>query len=192
MRIYDIRASIYARLKALPWRRYLTAMWILSSELQSMYADELNSLYPDWLRDDELSLASSTMDAVGEVAKGNDTQHVVDKATKLAHEWRQLVDWARDDVKVSFGLVGAWRTFESLAQEIGGLTVHYDAAEWVGGAGMERWRARPPRITTFEEEVDDASPMAQTLALFERIVIRVAEAPDSNLDPVQLRSKILN
>jgi hypothetical protein len=166
-------------------------MWILSSELQSMYADELNSLYPDWLRDDELWLASSTMDTVREVANGNDTQQVVDKATKLAHKWRQLVDRARDDVKVSFGLVGAWRTFESLAQEIGGLAVHYDAAEWVGGAGMERWRARPPRITTFEEEVDDASPMARTLALFERIVTQVAEAQDADLDPVHLRGHIL-
>jgi hypothetical protein len=61
-----------------------------------------------------------------------------------------------------------------LAGEIAGSAQPYDAAEWVDLAATDRWRERlsGPLWDDPDEEVGDASPMAQTLAFLERAVAR--------------------
>jgi len=186
MRVRDAETSIYHGLLELPWPRYLSAMWIVCGELQS--------LYWGWLNDGDKELVAETMDVVRQVVIAGKSPEATRDAKKLARAWGRLSQSSRAD-EASAGLENAWMTFEALAQEISGICGQYDGANWVTNAATERWRVYPPDfegpiVEDPNEETDDAGPMAQTLALFERIVTKVAEAQGPDLDPASLRAQI--
>jgi hypothetical protein len=147
---------------------------------------------------------ASTLDLVGDVVitrrtreQVNETRDLVSRATELENAWMRLFDVHEDEA--STGLVYAWATFKALAQEIAGTAGddrHDDAVEFVTGAVTERRQALEPDqtgpiwINNPDETADDASPMAQTLNLFERVVTVVARTPENECDPVKLRAQI--
>ena len=68
------------------------------------------------------------------------------------------------------------------------------ATEWVTNAATERWRTwdRPgPTVVEPDEEADASSPMAQTLALFGRVVCAVSSNQSAGWDPEEIRARIL-
>jgi hypothetical protein len=186
MRVYDAKYSIYSRLAVLPWRpSYLAAMWILCGELQSLYAA--------WIVDDEVPLMALTMDLVREVVIAGESPWAAGRASELAAAWERVIEERRDGAPG--GLVNALETFEALAQEIAGLSGRHDAANWVANAAEMRWRDWDddpgPILLNPDEQVDDSSPMAQTLARFGRVVSEVAARRGADWDPVPIRAQIL-
>lgn len=83
--------------------------------------------------------------------------------------------------------------FEALAQEIARLSGHYDAGNWAPNAAADRWDDwdRPgPILVDPNEEADDSSPKAQTLASFARVVSTVTALTGPDWDPVRIRAQI--
>jgi len=185
MRVWDAKKSIYNGLRALPRRQYLCAMWILG--------DELRSLYSDRTADSEQSLMSGTLDAVREVAiTGGATAEAAGRAAELAGRWKRLIGERENEVLP--GQWNAWVTFESLAAEVAGTAGQYEATERLTLAATERWREPYPgraRRIDPDEEIDDASPMARTLARFRRVVEGISKMPQWSWDPVRVREQIL-
>ena len=185
MRVWDAENSIYGGLRRLPWRRYLSAMWILGAELRSLFEDRL--------ADSERSLIASTLDAVRETALfGGPTTDVGSRAAALTARWKELIAEREDDVLP--GQWNAWVTFESLAAELAGTARRYEATERLTLAATDPWRepySGKARRVDPNEEVADHSPMARTLSVFEHIVNGVAQAPEQELDPAELRIRIL-
>jgi hypothetical protein len=185
MRVWDAENSIYGGLRRLPWRRYLSAMWILGAELRSLFEDRL--------ADSERSLIASTLDAVRETALfGGPTTDVGGRAAELTARWKELIAERENDVLP--GQWNAWVTFESLAAELAGTAPRYEATERLTLAATDRWRepyAGKARRVDPNEEVADHSPMARTLSVFEHIVNGVAQAPEQELDPAELRIRVL-
>jgi hypothetical protein len=182
MRVWDAENAIYDSLHALPRRQYLCAMWILATELQLLFEDRLT--------DPEQSLIAATLDAVRESVITDDT--IRDRAEDLASEWRTLIADRGDQVLP--GQWNAWITFEDLAAELAGRTETYQATERLTLAVTERWREPYPgkaRRIDPNEEIDNGSPMAQTLRKFDRIVTEVARAQPQDWDPARLRERIL-
>lgn len=185
MRVKDAKYSIYFGLKRLPWHpAYLAAMWIL--------AGELRSLYSDWIGTDEVPLLETTMDLVREVVIAGESWSAVDQAEELADAWGTVL--ARyERSSASGGLLNVKATFEALAQEIARLSGHYDAGNWVTSAAADRWDDwdRPgPILVDPNEEADDSSPKAQTLASFVRVVRTVTTWTEPDWDPVRIRARI--
>jgi hypothetical protein len=184
MRVYDASDAIYSGLAALPWRpSYLAAMWILCEELQSLYAA--------WISDDEVPLMASTMDLVREVVIAGESPQAARRASELAAAWEPVIE-ARE-AETPAGLLNVLATFEALAQEIAGLSGRYDAANWAANAAEQRWQnwGDPGSIYLDpDQQVDDSSPMAQTLVLFARVVSEVAALPGPEWDPVRIRARI--
>ena len=177
---------IYEGLWSLPWRVYLVAMWILCGELRTLYAP--------WTHEDEVPLLASTMDLVRDVVVCGETDRTARRGRELARAWRQVLQ-AREAEAVSGGLLNAWATFEGLAEEIGGLAGRYSGSHWVMNAATERWRDwdRPgPMVVNWEqaEEVDDSSPMGQTLALFGQVVSGVSGTVSPEWEPARIRAAI--
>jgi hypothetical protein len=186
MRVKDVKHSAYFRLKALPWHTsYLAAMWILCGELQTLYADSIDA--------DEIPLMTSTMDLVREVITLGESLQAGPRAAELTETWGEVIA-ARDDQEGSDpGLLNALATFEALAQEIVGLSGKHDAANWAMNAAEGRWRDwdQPgPILVDRDEEVDDSSPMAQTLELFGRVASEVTAMQGPDWDPVRIRTQI--
>jgi hypothetical protein len=185
----DAEWSIYQGLRSLPRRPYLVAMWILGGELRTLYAP--------WNHDEQLlGLMASTMDLVREAAISGESPELARRALALARAWGRALKPARAVRGLSGGLVNAWATFEALAQEIGGLSGHYDGANWVVQAATERWRdhSEPGPIfvnAELAEEVDESSPVGQTLARFERILSGVSGHVSPEWDPARIRAAIL-
>lgn len=184
MRVYDAADSIFSGLAALPWRpSYLAAMWILCEELQSLYAA--------WIEDDQVPLMASTMDLVREVVIAGESPQATARASELAAAWEPVIE-ARED-ETPGGLLNVLATFEALAQEIANLSGRYDAANWAANAAEQRWRDWDDPGSIYldpDEQADDCSPMAQTLALFDRVVSEVAALQGPEWDPVPIRTRI--
>ncbi len=185
----DAEWSFYQGLRSLPRRPYLVAMWILCGELRTLYAP--------WNRDEKvLTLMASTMDLIREAAISGESPDLARRALALARAWAPVLKAADGDRETSGGLMNAWMTFELLAHEIGGLTRRYAGAEWVTQAATERWRdlSEPgPILVSVElaEEVDESSPIGQTLARFERILSGVSGHVSPEWDPARIRAAIL-
>lgn len=187
MRVDEAGRSIRLGLVALSWRpSYLAAMWILCGELQSLYAA--------WIEDDEVLLMASTMDLVREVVIAGESPQAAGRAWELSAAWEPVMD-AREP-EAPGGLLNVLEIFRSLALEIaepsGG---RYDSANWVLNAVEDRWREwddQGPVYLDPDEQADDASPMAQTLARFGRVISGVAAWPGPDWDPVRIRAHILD
>jgi hypothetical protein len=186
----DAKWSVYQGLRSLPRRPYLVAMWILGGELHTLYAP--------WTRDEQvLELMASTMDLVREAAISGESADLARRGLVLGRAWRPVLGAAhRLGSGISGGLVNAWMTFEGLAQEIGGLSHRYAGAQWVTQAATERWRdlSEPgPILVSVEDagELDESSPVGQTLARFERILSGVSGHVSPEWDPVRIRAAIL-
>jgi hypothetical protein len=189
MRVLDAKFSIYRSLKALPWPApYLTAMWIVCGELRPLYAD--------WIHADEMPLMDSTMDLVRDVAMTGEPGPARKRAAKLARAWGR-VQKAREedqDPELPSGVLNALGGFEGLAREIAGTSGRYAGANWATNAVADRWltwEEPSPIIEDPDEEADDDSPMAQTLARFQHIVTQVTLAADQGQDPAEIRARIL-
>jgi hypothetical protein len=184
MRVYDAADSIFSGLAALPWRpSYLAAMWILCEELQSLYAA--------WIEDDEVLLMASTMDLVREVVIAGESPQATARASELAAAWEPVIEARQDETPG--GLLNVLATFEALAHEIANLSGRYDAANWAANAAEQRWRDWDDPGSIYldpDEQADDCSPMAQTLALFGRVVSEVAALQGPEWDPVPIRTRI--
>jgi hypothetical protein len=186
VRVSDIEDSVYDGLRALDWRRYLCAMWILCGELRV--------LYEGWLEDAERSLMASTLEIVRDVViVGEVTTDMAWAAAKLSARWQA---WRRTALRlpwVSSGQWNAWVVFADLTAEIAGTCMRYEATERLDSAATERWREFQGRARFIDpdEEIDDASPMAQTLSLFQRVVAGVSHMPESEWDPVKVHARLL-
>jgi hypothetical protein len=183
MRVWDKEDLIYDGLRALNWRRYLAAMWILCDDLRSFFADKHIDV--------EDRLMASTLELVREVVINGYPEQSVTKAAKLAATWADIYTERQDEVLGE--VLNAWATFEGLCQEIAGKTGLYYASDWVTKAATQRWRIPTGRSRYVDrnEEIDDDSPMAQTLTLFEHIVTKIAVWQGTEWDPVNIRSQIL-
>jgi hypothetical protein len=186
MRVKDVKHSIYSGLKALPWRpAYLAAMWILCGELQSLYAD--------WIAADEIPLMASTMDLTREVVIVGESPQAAKRAAGLADAWEPVLA-LREDSDASGGLLNTLGAFAGLAEEMAGTCGHYSAANWAANAAEDRWQdwdQRGPIVVDWDEEADDSSPVAQTLALFCRVVSEVTAMHGPEWDPLRIRAQIL-
>jgi hypothetical protein len=186
----DAEWSIYQGLRSLPRRPYLVAMWILGGELRTLYAP--------WNNDEKLlELMAATMDLVREAAISGESPDLARRALGLGRAWEPILRAAgRLGSGTSGGLLNAWKTFALLAQEIGGPARRYAAADWVADAATERWRdlSEPGPIfvnAELAEEVDESSPVGQTLARFERILSGVSGHVSPEWDPARIRAAIL-
>lgn len=187
MRVSDIEDSVYDGLRALDWRRYLCAMWILCGELRA--------LYEGWLEDAERSLMASTLEIVRDVViMGEVTTDMARAAAKLSARWQA---WRAERPGglpwVTPGQWNAWVVFADLTAEVAGTRKRYEATERLDNAATERWREFQGRARFIDpdEEIDDASPMAQTLSLFQRVVAGVGHMPESEWDPVRVQAGLL-
>ena len=184
MRVYDAADSIFSGLAALPWRpSYLAAMWILCGELQSLYAA--------WIGDDEVPLMVSTMDLVREVVIAGESPQAAARACELAANWEPAIEARENETPV--GPLNVLAAFEALAQEIADPSGRYDAANWAANAAEQRWRDWDDPESIYldpDEQADDSSPVAQTLALFGRVVSEVAALQGPEWDPVPIRALI--
>jgi hypothetical protein len=187
VRPWDAKKSIYDGLRALPRRRYLCAMWILGGEVRSLYEDRLTA--------EERSLMTSTLEVVREVSStGEATTGAAGRAAELADTWMELIIRREDEAQVLPGHWNAWAVFASLAEEIAGKAPPGEGTERLANAATERWREPyPGRARRLDpgEEVDDSSPMARTLAAFQRVVTAISDMPESELDPAAARARIL-
>jgi hypothetical protein len=187
MRVSDVEDSVYEGLHAMGWRRYLCAMWILCGELQT--------LYEGWLEDAERSLMASTLEMVRDVViVGEVTTETSRAAADLSGRWQA---WRAERPSglpwVNPGQWNAWTVFAELTGEVAGTCKRYLATEWLDSAATERWRELQGRARFLDpdEEIDDASPMAQTLSLFERVVTGIGRMPESEWDPVKVQTRLL-
>jgi hypothetical protein len=171
VKVWDVTYAIYEDLQKLSMQRYMGAMWMLGTELISLYADEMSA--------PERSLAEATLALTHAVGSTGDVVRYERQASGLADEWLRLIDEVGKTG--SGGLARTNITFKAIAAEIASLVQLYYAAEWVADAGVLRWRvptAKGYRVDDPEEEVAEDSPIGQTLARFERIVSGVARVPD--------------
>lgn len=187
MRVWDTEESVYNGLRALDWRRYLCAMWILCGELRT--------LYEGWLEDAERSLMASTLELVRDgVIVGEVTADMARTAAKLSARWQAwLAERSCGLPFVDSGQWNAWVVFADLTAEVAGTCKRYEATERLDNAATERWREIQGRARFIDpdEEIDDASPMAQTLSLFQHVVAGVGQMPESRWDPVEVRARLL-
>jgi hypothetical protein len=184
MRVWEERNAIYDALRALSWERYMRALWILGAELEALHAGQMS--------DSERSLATATLALIRDFGVLGDSGEHWQQARQLVSQWDRVI--TEGERRASGGLLNAWATFKGAAAEISGQATRYYAADWVLVAAVERWRdpdRRGRRRVDPAEEVSDDSPMAQTLATFDQIVSGVANAPDTEVDPVVLRQHIL-
>jgi len=185
MRVWDTENLIYDGLRALPWLRYLSAMWILCGEIRSLFEDRLTS--------SEQVLISSTMDVVREVVTTGEVRAATGlAAAELVTEWQQLISERQNEVLP--GQWNAWITFELLTAELAGTADRYEATERLTLAATERWREPYPgkaRMIDKNEEIDDSSPMARTLATFGRVVTHINQAGQLPRDPATVRAQVI-
>jgi hypothetical protein len=128
--VRDAQNAICDGLRALSWQRYMAAMWILGTELTTLYEGQLS--------EPEKSLAESTLAIVSDVAISGDPARQKLQAAELATRWGQAI--ADDEPHASGGLLNTWITFEGVAAEITGTSAPFYAADWVVGAAVRRWR----------------------------------------------------
>ena len=164
MRVWPTENLIYGELRKLPWVRYLAAMWIICWEVSTLYRERLS--------ESERALMSLTLDAVEQVVfAGGRTMETDDVAAGLVANWKEFEQAHSEEVLP--GQWNLWITFQDLAAELSGGAARYAASERVMLASTEIWREPYPgraRRIREDEEIDDNSPMAQTLFLLERIV----------------------
>jgi hypothetical protein len=182
MKVWDAQNAICDQLQAMPWRRYMCALWLLGTELAALYAEQQSG--------PERSLMSDTLDVLRLVVTSGDPGMHEAQAAELTARWERVI--TDGEQRASAGLVNAWMTFEAAAAEITGVSARFYAADWVTDAAVERWRdpdRRGRRRLDPNEEVSDDSPIAQTLAAFAQIVSTVARLSDVE-DPALLRRQI--
>jgi hypothetical protein len=184
VRISNMEASIRRGLRAMEWRRYMAAMWIICGELQSAFADELGGA--------DLLLIMSTRELVRNVARGvvNDGD---EGASELAGAWLECC--AHED-QVSKGLACFWAVCQYLVGEVTGEIGKNRGTAWLFNVVRDRWRTPEEKMRNAfpiydpKEEIDDSSPLGKFLNLLQTIV---ASATDysGDLDPVLMRATIL-
>jgi hypothetical protein len=185
VRVWDAQMAIHGGLKALPWPRYLGAMWILGGELTALYSDQLSG--------EEQSIASATLSVVRDVSNSGEVSEHQQRAGEIAAQWARLIEDGESRASSSAGLINTQSTLRGVLYEITGESARYYASNWVGEAAEKRWREPSRRRFVRldpDQEVADDSPVAQTLARFTGIVSAVAGAPDG-VDPEELRRQIL-
>jgi hypothetical protein len=137
---------------------------------------------------------ASTLESVREVVvAGEVTADLARGAAELSARWEALFTERDGDPFVLGGQWNAWVVFADLTAEVAGTRKRYEATERLDNAATMRWReplGRARRIDP-DEEIDDASPMAQTLSLFERVVAGIAQMPKSKWDPATVRTQLL-
>lgn len=177
MRVRDVEDAIYDGLRDLPWHHYLTAMCTLCELLRDQYQQ--------WLSEDELALMSETLHAVRATAETETPQDYRETAARLKTQWAIRIE--DPDWDVIPGQWNTWCTFESLAAEIAGLANPYLATERLLLAVTQRWREPTGKARRIDpdEEVPNASPMAQALTAFNDVVVSAAsrQLPASKSSP---------
>jgi hypothetical protein len=168
MRVTDVERSIYDGLRALPWLQYLSTMCVLCEMLRNQYRDRLGET--------EQPLMTETIRIAEETAESGrpDDHHEI--AATLRQQWAALID---DDWNVTPGHWNTWCTYDAIAGEIVGNAKHYSGTERLLLAITDPWREPYPgkaRRINPDELADDASPMAQALAAFNRVVIEARHA----------------
>jgi len=188
MRVEDAAGAVYEGLRALGWRRYLCAMWIVSGELRAVHEDRVSAA--------EGMLMASTLRLVRDVVVGGEAvAGAVSDAASLYGQWNVMTsEWSAD---VMPGQWNTWMVFRDLAGEVAAVGPRYESAERVDLAATDRWREHlpGPLLDDPGEEVDDASPVARTLAFLERAVAGVAGLSEAQLseagwDPVLVQEEI--
>ena len=188
MRVEDTADSIYEGLRALGWRRYLCAMWIVCRELQAVYEAQVS--------DTERSLMAATLDAVREaVMGGENTAGIAERAADLRGLWQVMASERQDEVMP--GRWNTWAVFRDLAGELAGTDPRYEATERIDLAATDHWREprSGPIYDDPDEEVDDSSPMARTLSRLVRAVAGVTGMAELGMreagwDPVSVRVRL--
>lgn len=191
MLVEEASDSIYLGLKALPWPGpYLTAMWIVCGELRPLYAD--------WIHVDEIPLMDSTMDLVRDVAMTGEPASAGKRAAELVSAWRRVQTVREAEPELPAGMLNVMAAFKGVAREIAGLGGRYEGANWATNAATNRWETWDddddddgPIFEDPDREADDDSPMAQTLARFQRIVTQVSLVAGQGQDPADIRARIL-
>jgi hypothetical protein len=185
--VYEVEESVYEGLRAMGWRRYLCAMWILCSELRT--------LYEGWLEDAERMLMASTLAMVRDVViVGQVTTKTSRDAAALSRRWQAWRSERPSGLpRVNPGQWNALAVFADLTAEVAGTCPRYQATEWLDSAATERWREFHGRARFLDpdEEIDDATPLAQTLSLFQRVVAGIGHMPESEQDPVKMQAQLL-
>jgi hypothetical protein len=188
MRVQDATDAVYNGLRTLDLRRYLCAIWIVCGGLRAIYADRLSAA--------EGALMTSTLDAVRDVAiQGNVAPGTARRTADLSAQWAAMASEGPTGVKP--GQWNTWLVFRDLASEIAGTSERYAAAERVDLAATDRWREGHPGPLRDDpdEEVDELSPMARSLAFLLRAVGGVAELPETGMvevgwDPLLVQEMI--
>lgn len=190
MRVDDATTAIYDGLLALDSRRYRCAMWIVCGGLRSVYEDRLSAA--------EDALMASTLDLVRNVViHGEVAASTARGATDLSGRWTAMT--LKEEAHVMPGQWNTWAVFRDLASEIARTVPEYEAAGRVDLAATDRWREDlpGPLWEDPDEEIDELSPMARSLAFFMQVVAGVAELPDTRIrsvgwDPLQVREMIFD
>jgi hypothetical protein len=188
MRVYYAADAVYLGLRSLDARRYLCAMWIVCGALRSVYEDRLSA--------GESALMASTLRVVRDVViRGEATADAVAGAARLSEQWYEMT--SEREAEVMPGQWNTWVVFRDLASEITGAGPRYESAERVDLAATDCWREHlpGPLLDDVDEEADDSSPMALTLAFLELAVAGTAGLPEERLremgwDPVLVQAEI--
>lgn len=187
-RVDDAAGAVYEGLRALEVRRYLCAMWIVCGELRAVYEDRLSAR--------ESVLMASTLQVVRDVViRGEATADAARDAAGLSRQWGVMT--SEREAGVMPGQWNAWMVFRDLASEITLSVPRYESAERVDLAATDRWREHLPGSLADDpdEEVDDSSPMARTLAFLTRAIAGVAGLSEARLreagwDPALVQEEI--
>jgi hypothetical protein len=185
--VSDVADAVYSGLRELTGRRYLTAMWILGSELRDLYAAEVSQ--------DRTALMTATLDVVRGVVMTGRATEFTDRAADLESAWDRICDELDDDPSATTGQSYTWGTFMSLTQEITGTVSSGDEAfEFLAGAVTERRDTEeqtPTWINDPDEQVAVTGAIGRTLTLFQRVVSEVARLPENGEDPSRVRDRIV-
>ena len=187
MRVDDVTGAVYEGLRTLDMRRYLCAMWIVCGELRAVYEDRLSAA--------ERELMASTLHVVSDVVIRGEARGVARDAERLSRQWNVMT--TEREAEVMPGQWNTWMVFRDLASEVTATRPRYESAERVDLAATDRWREHlpGPLLDDPDEEIDDSTPMARTLAFLEQAVVGVAGLPDKRLrevgwDPVRVQEEI--
>jgi hypothetical protein len=135
----------------------------------------LRAQYQDRLSGTEFALMSETLQIVRTTTQSGDLAGNADTGRELYAQWRVLIE--DETAEVLPGHWNTWWTFHALAAEIARTANRYSGAERLLLAATGRWREPYPgkaRRIDPDEEVADSTPLAQTLAAFEQVVVNAA------------------
>jgi hypothetical protein len=170
-------------------------MWIVCGGLRAIYSDRLTTA--------EGALMTSTLNTARDVViRGDAAPGTAKHAADLSAQWAAMTSqWAATPLgsttEVTPGHWNTWMVFRDLAGEIAGASGRYEAAGRVDLAATDRWREGYPGFLWDDpdEEVDELSPIARSLAFLQRAVGGVAglsetEMAEAGWDPLLVQEMI--